>query len=207
MYYLVYKITNLVNKKYYIGVRKTSNKDDGYMGSGKLIRKAIAKYGLENFKKEILFEFNNPNDMFDMERELVTEAEVNNYLCYNLKIGGYGGWDHIDNEKHNKKINANRNYNDPIFKDKLSKSMKNAMKVRMDNGEIPFNGCRGFSKNHTHSEETKRKISLKNKGRQSSTKGRIWIHHLEFKKAKMIFPHELNEFLNQGWLKGNKRKF
>jgi hypothetical protein len=55
MYYLIYKITNLINNKIYIGKHITKDKNDDYMGSGKLITRAIEKYGLENFKKEIIF--------------------------------------------------------------------------------------------------------------------------------------------------------
>lgn len=44
-YYIIYKITNIINSKEYIGAHSTDNINDGYMGSGTLIRAALLKYG------------------------------------------------------------------------------------------------------------------------------------------------------------------
>jgi basic membrane lipoprotein Med (substrate-binding protein (PBP1-ABC) superfamily) len=52
LFYTVYKITNKTNNKFYIGMHKTNNLDDGYMGSGKLIKAAVKKH-LEESKKKI----------------------------------------------------------------------------------------------------------------------------------------------------------
>lgn len=96
MFYTIYQITNLINNKIYIGLHKTRNLDDGYMGSGKLIRFAIKEHGIENFAKEILFVFDNPKEMIDKEIELVTKSFCLREDTYNLALGGGDGFSYVN---------------------------------------------------------------------------------------------------------------
>lgn len=93
IYYTVYKITNLLNQKFYIGKHQTKNVDDQYFGSGKLLNRAIRKYGVHNFKKEILEVYDAEWKMNLAEKILVvTDKEVS----YNLCSGGKGGFGFIN---------------------------------------------------------------------------------------------------------------
>ena len=91
MHYIIYKTTNELNDKYYIGCHQTDNLYDGYLGSGKHLRHAIKKYGVENFKFEILHSVDSKEEMFELERNIVNEDLVKDTQTYNLKIGGSGG--------------------------------------------------------------------------------------------------------------------
>ena len=91
-YNIVYKTTNKINGKIYYGAHRTDNLDDDYFGSGKAIKRALNKYGKENFTRETLFFFNNKNDMDDKEREIIAEeGAVADPNSYNMKEGGHGG--------------------------------------------------------------------------------------------------------------------
>lgn len=88
--YTVYKVTNIANGKFYIGVHKTKDINDKYLGSGEGIKRAILKYGKRHFTKEILFIYENAELAYDKEAELVDAEVVASGDCYNRHVGGFG---------------------------------------------------------------------------------------------------------------------
>lgn len=98
--YTVYKTTNLINGIIYIGVHKTTNINDSYLGSGKILKTAIKKYGRESFKKEILFIFNNSDIAYKKEKEIVNESFILDENNYNLVIGGIPTVEFYPNRKY-----------------------------------------------------------------------------------------------------------
>ena len=90
-YFLIYKTTNQINQKFYIGKHETYNLDDGYLGSGVVLNAAIKKYGVTNFTKEILHIFDNKNQMESKEKDLINETLLSDPMCYNIALGGQGG--------------------------------------------------------------------------------------------------------------------
>lgn len=213
MYYTIYKISNKINGKIYIGSHKTKNLDDGYMGSGKYLNYAQEKHGEENFEKEILFIFDTPELMYAKEAELVNAEFIAEENTYNIKIGGFGGWHHINNDANfriqkNKKAMASTRGK---YKDKLSEwsikggeanILKNGIHTNfLEAGKTSFLG-------KTHSEETKKIIGNKNsinqKGTKNSQFGSMWIVNYELKKCMKILK---SEPIPAGWVKGRKLLF
>ena len=92
----VYKITNSINGKWYIGKRRHKNPyEDDYMGSGKLIKLAIKKYGKDNFTKEIIDIFDTDEEAALLESILVTKESLCS-MSYNMHEGGLGGFAHLN---------------------------------------------------------------------------------------------------------------
>lgn len=85
---IIYKTTNLLNGKFYVGKDAKNNPD--YYGSGLILNKAIKKYGKENFKKEILEVCSSKTELNDREKYWINELSATT-LGYNIALGGAGG--------------------------------------------------------------------------------------------------------------------
>lgn len=107
-YNIVYQTKNLVNGKTYIGVHCTNKLNDGYIGCGVTSQKnaeyrkvrnndkspfvrAVAKYGYENFKVEILNFFDTEEEAYGEEAWIVDENWVKREDNYNVALGGLMG--------------------------------------------------------------------------------------------------------------------
>lgn len=102
----VYKITNLINGKIYIGLStvNTQYNRKNYYGSGILIKKALKKYGKSSFTKEIIFETNELEDLQRFEKEIIYEYQ-DKFELYNVAEGGQTGhWTQFKSEEELKDI-------------------------------------------------------------------------------------------------------
>lgn len=91
-YHYFYKTTNNINGKYYYGMHSTNNLDDGYKGSGVLLREAFNKYGKDNFTTEILKFFDTREELSEYERLFIDDKLIGDDMCYNIGLGGIGGF-------------------------------------------------------------------------------------------------------------------
>ena len=205
MIFLIYRTTNLINNKIYIGKHKTENLDDGYLGSGKLLQRAIKKYRIENFKREIISSHKTEDEMNAAEKILVTEEFCSRKDNYNLCPGGHGGFGYINEHKNKKKWAKKGN----LAMLKLP-SKDRSRWARM--GAIRTNSLHGMSDefkqagktsflNKKHTDKTKKIIGNKNSihmtGSGNSQFGTIWI--TDGKINKKI---KKDSICPDGWIRG-----
>ena len=168
MYYTIYQITNNVNGKIYIGAHQTKTLDDDYMGSGYLIRYAHKKYGLSAFSKEILFLLDSKQEMFEKERELVTEEFVSLKTNYNISVGGKGGFSDLHQPK-GSPIGVEKQKwlweNDVDWSNKRREQMSKILQHSYETGNRQSTTKPHMVGEYTHSLESKQKISDNRKGK------------------------------------------
>lgn len=213
VHYLIYQITNKSNGMIYIGKHKTTNKDDGYMGSGIRIVRAIEKYGVDNFEKTILFECSSEDEMNKLEAEIVNEDFIARDDVYNISLGGNGGWDYINKTNKNigfKYANSHKlnNKGKKISKE-LREKMNEGRRLNILKNPEKYNRSKELNPMYgkTHSEETRKRLSETHTGSQNSQYGKCWIYNLDLKQSISIFKKDLQSYLNTGWIKGRKLKF
>lgn len=203
-YHLIYKTTNLVNNKIYIGAHSTNNVDDGYLGSGKMLHSAIRKYGAENFKREVLFIFDSPEKMFEKEKEIVTEEFVSRLDVYNIVTGGFGGFNkgstnlrHITNSETKEVIAVDRVklkefLNNGWFLGGVEPSNKGKIYIYKNNAREAIDPIEI---------DNYLKIGWKLGYAKSPTKGKIWIYHTIEDRYTLCDKEDLDDYIVQGWIK------
>ena len=90
-FHYFYRIENIINNFYYYGIHSTDKLDDGYMGSGRELRRAQKIYGIENFFKTILKFFNTREECANYEALVVNKQCISDPMCYNIVLGGDTG--------------------------------------------------------------------------------------------------------------------
>lgn len=187
-FHYFYKITNLINNHFYYGVHNTSNLNDGYMGSGVRLQKAYKKYGIENFKKEILKWFDTAEEAFEYESSVVNETLVFDDNCYNLQKGGKGGF--IPNIQDFV----------PHPKGRMVVKYKNTKEYFViDNSEYDPKIHDTTYTNRKRSDKEKNKIR-NTMTPKNSTNNRIWVNKNGV--VKYLRKDLLNEYIENGWSLG-----
>lgn len=207
-YHYLYKTTNMINGRYYVGMHSTSNLEDGYLGSGKKLRHALNKYGKENFSKEILSYYENREELIKGEIEMITETLINDVNCMNIMLGGRGGFISDEQQKYRSICGGNalslKLKNDKIFLEKFILMVSNRMKQFHILGKINYNTFDGKK----HKESTKlimsEKAKLRTKGESNGSFGTCWIN--KEGKNKKIKKEDLENYLKDNWNKGRKMK-
>lgn len=230
-YHYIYRTTCSVTGKYYIGMHSTDNLEDGYQGSGTILSRSVKKYGAGNHSVEIL-EFVETRQLLKVrEHQIVNEEIVNDPKCMNLKLGGHGGFDHIQaHEDYAAWTKAGRAKTNAILLEKgitqedVTKMGRDAAKEAQ--AGVAYDPDLKLKYNFKYNKELqslgntaeareKAVVSQKRKfaetqhqqGAKNSQYGTCWIHSLAEKKSMKVPKADLARYLTLGWQAGRKLKF
>ena len=228
-FYTVYKITNKVNGKIYIGAHQTSNLNDGYMGSGIALKRAIRKYGMQNFEKEYLLVCSSLEEMYSIEKVLVNESFLKRKDVYNIKEGGFGGF--LVTFKQRSKAALNKWHNSSVMKNvplkisadnkknkwgnpqwvarnlaKISETISFLNKKRWESPEYRKKQVEGMLK-YWQDNDNRNWHSESKRGSKNNQYGKCWIFSKERRESKCVKKEELLQYLDNGWEKGRVIKF
>lgn len=206
MFGYIYKITNLINNKIYIGKTKYSieTRFKNHLWSidhhrtKSLLYDAMNKYGKDNFKVEQIDQADSLEELNKKEQYWISKLNSRNpSIGYNICKGGecgpggpmFKGHQHTEQTKQQMSIDRSGSKNSNYGNRWNQSDDLKALHSRLSSGEN--NGMYGKH----HSNQTKQLI-------RDSKKGKIWITNLKTLKTKFINPEDLNLYIEQGWEKG-----
>jgi len=206
-YHFIYKTTNLLSGKYYIGMHSTDDLNDGYMGSGRRLRFSINKHGKENHKVEILEFVSSRAELIAREKDVVNLDELAKEDCMNLMVGGKGGFISDEQQRHRSKSASDaakrKLENDPELRKKFSDNGSKMMFELHKKGLVKHDTFTGKK----HTKKTIELIRQMKKGQgvgsANSQFGTCWI--TKDNVDKKIAKENLTSYLDNGWVKGRKK--
>lgn len=161
-YHYVYRTTCNITNKYYIGMHSSNELNDGYLGSGKILRRSVRKYGKTNHRFEILEFCDTPEELPLLEAKIVNIELLKDPLCINLRLGGSG--------------NTGGPKTGGWKMPPMTESHRQNLKAALQNKK-------------PHTEETKRKMSESHKGLTRSEEHKL--HNREALKKSETFQNKM----------------
>lgn len=153
MFYIVYQTKNTLNNKIYVGVHRSKTLTDEYLGSGVKLKEALNELGKENFYRENLFVYDNPQDMINKEIEIVNYNFIKRDDTYNVSLGG----------------------GNPRFEYHTEETKMKIAKATIGKTGNPGSKNGMFNRNHT--QESKDIMTLMKTGENNKTTGTVWANN------------------------------
>jgi len=210
-YGLIYKTTNLINNKPYIGQTTDEEywKSGKYKGSGSLFKKAIKKYGFNNFKSELICYANSQEELNDLEIKYISEFNSIYPNGYNIKLGGNNnGKQHVKTkDKIRTKLTGTKHSEETKIKMSLARKGKTVLEETKEK-------LRQANLGKKISEETKQKMIISKQNISKETKIKMSNSHIgknltnktKEKIAKSHIGKKHSEVTKEKISKGNKNK-
>ena len=186
MYY-IYLIVNKVNGKTYVGQRKSSKEwyNDGYMGSGKLLKPAKKKYGIENFEKFLIQYCYSQEETDKAEKFWIAEYRSRGKAEYNIADGGQGGGfkgkRHSEETKRKLSESLKEAFKSEAVRQKLSDSLK-GKRFSEEHKQNLSESLKGKNKGKHRTDEQRKRMSEAEKGENNPFYGK---HHSDESKRRI----------------------
>lgn len=171
----IYKTTNLINGKVYIGQHQFLDFDPSYYGSGTVILRAIKKYGKENFKVELLCWAETVEALNEIEVTFIKSYNTTNRkIGYNVSKGGNSFMKGVPFSEEHRKHLSESHKGKPSLKKNIPLTEEQKQKISESRKGYPAwnKGMKGFMKGKEVTEETRKKMSESAMGKPGTNTGK-----------------------------------